>query len=283
MTLNVTVWGENVHEQTNEVVARIYPTGMHQCIADGLNESEALSATAVTLQDSEQGLSEETLENTDVLLWGHAAHGDVLEETVDRVQKRVLQGMGLIVLHSGHYSKIFKRLMGTTCSLKWREAGERERLWVVNPGHPIVQGLGDYIELPHTEMYGEPFAVPNPDEVIFISAFEGGEVFRSGLTYKRGNGKIFYFRPGHETYPIYYDEQVKRVLKMPWSGRSRKAPVGSIAAPTSPPTRRPTRSRSRAKACTNPVRRASNDPYRDYWRGQHGGRARQALWPHRRR
>ena len=183
MTLRVTVWGENVHEQTNEVVARIYPTGMHQCIADGLNESEALSATAVTLQDPEQGLSEETLENTDVLLWwGHAAHGDVLEETVDRVQKRVLQGMGLIVLHSGHYSKIFKRLMGTTCSLKWREAGERERLWVVNPGHPIVQGLGDYIELPHTEMYGEPFAVPNPDEVIFISAFEGGEVFRSGLT-----------------------------------------------------------------------------------------------------
>ncbi|HBS17856.1 MAG TPA: trehalose utilization protein ThuA [Halomonas sp.] len=214
MTLRITVWGENVHEQTNEVVARIYPTGMHQCIADGLNESEALSATAVTLQDSEQGLSEETLENTDVLLWwGHAAHGDVLEETVDRVQKRVLQGMGLIVLHSGHYSKIFKRLMGTTCSLKWREAGERERLWVVNPGHPIVQGLGDYIELPHTEMYGEPFAVPNPDEVIFISAFEGGEVFRSGLTYKRGNGKVFYFRPGHETYPIYYDEQVKRVLK----------------------------------------------------------------------
>ncbi|MBT2785255.1 MULTISPECIES: ThuA domain-containing protein [unclassified Halomonas] len=214
MTINVTVWGENVHEQTNEVVARIYPDGMHHCIAEGLNEAEELNATAVTLQDHKQGLSEAILENTDVLLWwGHAAHGDVLEETVDRVQKRVLQGMGLIVLHSGHYAKIFKRLMGTTCSLKWREAGERERLWVVNPGHPIVQGLGDYIELPHTEMYGEPFAVPNPDEVIFISAFEGGEVFRSGLTYKRGNGKIFYFRPGHETYPIYYNEQVKTVLK----------------------------------------------------------------------
>nr|WP_232318749.1 ThuA domain-containing protein [Halomonas sp. GT] len=176
MSINVTVWGENVHEQTNDVVARIYPKGMHQCIAEGLNEAEGINASAVTLQDPEQGLSEATLESTDVLLWwGHAAHGDVLEETVDRVQKRVLQGMGLIVLHSGHYSKIFKRLMGTTCSLKWREAGERERLWVVNPGHPIVQGLGDYIELPHTEMYGEPFAVPNPDEVIFISAFEGGK------------------------------------------------------------------------------------------------------------
>ena len=214
MTINVTVWGENVHEQTNEVVARIYPDGMHHCITEGLNEAAEINATAVTLQDPEQGLSEEFLDNTDVLLWwGHAAHGDVLEETVDRVQKRVLQGMGLIVLHSGHYAKIFKRLMGTPCSLKWREAGERERLWVVNPGHPIVQGLGDYIELPHTEMYGAPFAVPNPDEVIFISAFEGGEVFRSGLTYKRGNGTIFYFRPGHETYPIYYNEQVKTVLK----------------------------------------------------------------------
>ena len=214
MCIDVSGWGENVHEQTNDIVARIYPKGMHQCIAEGLNEAEGIDATAVTLQDPEQGLSEAMLESTDVLLWwGHAAHGDVLEETVDRVQKRVLQGMGLIVLHSGHYSKIFKRLMGTTCSLKWREAGERERLWVVNPGHPIVQGLGDYIELPHTEMYGEPFAVPNPDEVIFISAFEGGEVFRSGLTYKRGNGKIFYFRPGHETYPIYYDAQVKTVLK----------------------------------------------------------------------
>jgi trehalose utilization protein len=214
MPIRATVWGENVHEQTNHVVARIYPDGMHNCIAAGLNEDPAIEAISVTLQDPEHGLAEEVLQNTDVLLWwGHAAHGQVSDEIVDRVHKRVLEGMGLLVLHSGHYAKIFKRLMGTSCSLKWREAGERERLWVVNPGHPIVQGVGDYIELPHTEMYGEPFAVPNPDEVIFISAFEGGEVFRSGLVYRRGNGKIFYFRPGHETYPIYYDEKVRRVLK----------------------------------------------------------------------
>jgi trehalose utilization protein len=130
------------------------------------------------------------------------------------VQYRVLEGMGLIVLHSGHFSKIFKRLLGTSCALTWREAGERERLWVCNPGHPIVAGLDQpYIELEQTEMYGEPFDIPTPDEQIFISWFQGGEVFRSGCTWKRGNGKIFYFRPGHETYPIYHNEQVQLVLR----------------------------------------------------------------------
>ncbi|RKF17453.1 trehalose utilization protein ThuA [Alginatibacterium sediminis] len=214
MPVRVTVWGENVHEHTNEIVGKLYPDGMHACIAAGLNEDPEIQAGSCVLQDPEHGLTAERLAQTDVLIWwGHCAHGEVADEIVDRVQERVLQGMGLLVLHSGHYAKIFKRLMGTTCSLTWREAGEMERLWVTNPGHPIVQGIDKYIELPHTEMYGEPFAVPNPDEVIFISNFAGGEVFRSGLVYRRGNGKIFYFRPGHETYPIYYDANIKRVLK----------------------------------------------------------------------
>ena len=223
--IRVTVWGENVHEQENKVVASVYPDGMHTVIAAGLNEDDAIEAKTATLQEAEHGLTEEVLENTDVLTWwGHCRHGDVSDEVVDRVQKRVLEGMGLIVLHSGHYSKIFKRLLGTTCSLTWREAGERERLWVCNPGHPIVQGLGTHIDLPNTEMYGEPFVIPTPDEQIFISWFEGGEVFRSGATWKRNNGKIFYFRPGHETYPIYYNEEIKLVLKnsVKWA-----APVGS--------------------------------------------------------
>jgi trehalose utilization protein len=121
--------------------------------------------------------------------------------------------MGLIALHSAHYSKIFKRLMGTSCSLTWREAGERERLWVCNPGHPIARGIDRYLEIENTEMYGEPFAVPTPDEIIFLSWFEGGEAFRSGCTWKRGNGKIFYFRPGHEVYPIYFHPVVRLVLR----------------------------------------------------------------------
>ena len=214
MAVRTVVWGENVHEQKNAVVRGIYPDGMHNTIAAALNEDSSIRATTAVLQDEEHGLTEERLADTDVLVWwGHAAHGKVEDAVVERVQRRVWEGMGLIVLHSGHFSKIFKRLMGTPCSLKWREAGERERIWVVNRGHPIAKGLGECIELPNTEMYGEPFTVPEPMETVFISWFEGGEVFRSGMTWQRGAGKIFYFRPGHETYPIYHNREVHTVLR----------------------------------------------------------------------
>jgi trehalose utilization protein len=171
--------------------------------------------------------------------WGHKAHGEVSDEVVARVQKRVLEGMGLIVLHSGHFSKIFKRLMGTTCSLTWREADEKERLWVCNPGHPIAQGIGPYFELPREEMYGEPFGVPPPEEQVFISWFEGGEVFRSGCCYTRGNGKIFYFRPGHETYPTYFDANVRRVLAnaVEWARPPATRWVDSCPNAKNPPER----------------------------------------------
>ena len=211
--LRVTVWGENVHEQKHPVVAKLYPKGMHETIAEGLRELGGVEVRTATLDQPEHGLTEAVLDATDVLTWwGHAAHGQVEDKIVDRVQKRVLEGMGLIVLHSGHYAKIFKRLLGTTCSLTWREAGEKERLWVCNPGHPIAQGIDKYFEIPNEEMYGEPFAIPTPDELVFISWFQGGEVFRSGATWKRGNGKIFYFRPGHEAYPTYHQKEVRRVI-----------------------------------------------------------------------
>lgn len=212
--IRVTVWGENLHEQKNETVAEIYPRGMHHCIAEGLSEDPAFVIRTATLQEPEHGLTSKALGETDVLLWwGHAAHGEVADAVVERVVCRVWEGMGLIVLHSAHYSKIFKRLMGTSCSLTWREAGERERLWVCNPGHPIARGIDRFIELENTEMYGEPFDIPAPGEIVFLSWFEGGEVFRSGCTWKRGQGKIFYFRPGHETYPIYFHPTVRQVLR----------------------------------------------------------------------
>jgi trehalose utilization protein len=211
--LRVTVWGENVHEKKHPVVGKIYPNGMHETIAEGLRELGGVEVRTATLDQPEHGLTEAVLDTTDVLTWwGHCAHGQVEDAIVDRVQKRVLQGMGLVVLHSGHYAKIFKRLLGTTCSLTWREAGEKERLWVCNPGHPIAQGIDKYFEIEHEEMYGEPFAIPTPDELVFVSWFQGGEVFRSGATWKRGNGKIFYFRPGHETYPTYHQKEVRRVI-----------------------------------------------------------------------
>ncbi len=210
--LRVTVWNENRHEQKDPQVKEIYPEGIHGAIATSLRD-EQLEIQTATLDEPEHGLSDEVLMNTDVLIWwGHLAHDEVKDDIVEKVKQRVLDGMGLIVLHSGHFSKIFKSLMGTSCDLKWREADEKERIWIVDPTHPIVEGLGEFIELDKEEMYGEHFDIPTPDELVMVSWFEGGEVFRSGCTYKRGQGKIFYFRPGHETYPTYHNEEVQRVI-----------------------------------------------------------------------
>ncbi|MDF0727273.1 ThuA domain-containing protein [Cytobacillus sp. S13-E01] len=210
--LNVTVWNENRHEQKDEEVRAVYPEGIHGAIAAFLG-NEHFNVRTATLDEPEHGLTENVLTSTDVLIWwGHLAHDEVKDEIVDKVKQRVLEGMGLIVLHSGHFSKIFKILMGTSCDLKWREADEKERIWIVDPSHPIVTGLGEYIELEKEEMYGEHFDIPVPDQLVMVSWFEGGEVFRSGCTYQRGNGKIFYFRPGHETYPTYYHKEIQRVI-----------------------------------------------------------------------
>jgi len=212
-TIRVTVWNEHRHEKQDPEIARVYPDGIHGAIAAYLCDQPGLEVRTATLDEPEHGLTAEVLAETDVLIWwGHIAHGEVSDAVVDAVQARVLNGMGLIVLHSGHLSKIFRRLMGTACSLIWREIGEKERVWVVAPGHPIVEGLGPYFEVPHTEMYGEFFDIPQPDELVFISWYPGGEVFRSGCAYYRGRGKVFYFSPGHETFPIYYQPEIRQVL-----------------------------------------------------------------------
>ena len=179
--IHVTVWNEFRHEKKHEAVRKIYPDGMHAVMAGFLSKQPDMEVRTATLDEPEHGLTEEVLAETDVLTWwGHTAHREVQDEVVKRVQKRVLEGMGLICLHSAHFSKVFKALLGTNCSLRWREIAEKERLWNVEPGHPITEGVGDYVELPHTEMYGERFDIPTPDRLIFISWFEGGEVFRSG-------------------------------------------------------------------------------------------------------
>jgi trehalose utilization protein len=209
----VTIWNEFRHEKQMEDVAKVYPDGIHRVIAEKLESIGDFEIRTATLDEPEHGLMESVLEKTDVLIWwGHKAHREVSDAVVERVKQRVLAGMGLIVLHSGHGSKVFKTLMGTNCSLRWREAGERERLWNIAPGHPITQSIGEYFELPRTEMYGERFDIPEPDKVILLSWFQGGEVFRSGCTWDRGNGKVFYFRPGHETFPIFEDENVMRII-----------------------------------------------------------------------
>lgn len=210
--INVTIWNEFRHEKTDEAVQRMYPEGIHGQLASFL-EDECMVRTA-TLDEEEHGLTKEVLEKTDVLIWwGHIAHDEVSDAIVASVHERVLAGMGLIVLHSGHFSKLFKKLMGTSCNLKWREDERHCRVWNVNPSHPIAAGIGEYFELEKEEMYGEHFDIPAPDELVFVSWFPKGEVFRSGCTYRRGQGKIFYFQPGHETYPSYYDKNVQRIIK----------------------------------------------------------------------
>ena len=211
--IRVTVWNEYRHEQHNEFIAKLYPHGIHGAIAEGLTEHMEAEIRFATLDEPEHGLTEDVLDNTDVLIWwSHAAHHEVADDVVIRVQEKVLDGMGLILLHSTQGAKIFKLLLGTSGALKWRESGEKERVWVIEHGHPIANGFGEYFELEQTEMYGEPFDIPAPDTLVFVSWFPGGEVFRSGCCYYRGKGKLFYFRPGHETYPIYYDQNVRRVM-----------------------------------------------------------------------
>jgi len=213
-TIRLTIWNEFRHEKSDEDVRRVYPDGMHAAIAAYFKRRKDIRVRTATLDEPEHGLTEQVLADTDVLIWwGHVAHNEVDDAIVDRVQKRILDGMGLVALHSAHMSKIFCRMMGTSCTLRWREADEKERLWVVNPAHPITAGVGPYIELAEAEMYGELFDIPAPDELIFISWFEGGEVFRSGAVWTRGKGRIFYFRPGHETYPHFKNAELMGVIE----------------------------------------------------------------------
>ncbi len=212
--MNVVVWNEYRHERDDAKVRAIYPHGIHGALCEGL-EQHGIAAASATLDEPEHGLPADRLERTDVLLWwGHGAHAEVSDALVERVQRRVLDGMGLVILHSGHHAKICRRLLGTSCNLSWRvaEGGERERIWAVDPGHAICAGIGRCIELAAHEMYGEPFDIPAPDELVFLSWFQGGEVFRSGCCWRRGRGRIFYFSPGHETFPIYHQPEIVRVI-----------------------------------------------------------------------
>lgn len=234
--LRVTVWNENIHERQQAEIAQLYPDGIHSAIAAGIGESlPTATVVTATLQQPEHGLSEQRLGDTDVLMWwGHLAHDAVDEAVVERVVSHVLSGMGLVVLHSAHFSRVFIRLMGTTCSLRWRNDGDREVVWTVAPGHPITAGVPDPLVLEHHETYGEFFDIPQPDEVVFISNFSGGEVFRSGVTFRRGRGRIFYFSPGDQNYPVYTDERVRRVLAnaVEWARPAAPRVLPEVSNPT---------------------------------------------------
>jgi len=210
--IRVTIWNEFMPHQRIGVIHDVYPNGIHECLRQEL-AADDLEIRTGTLEEPEQGLPDDVLNTTDVLVWwGHSGHAMVNDALVDKIQRRIINGMGLIVLHSGHASKIFKRMMGTRCSLRWREVGEKERVWVVAPEHPIAQGIPETFVIPHTEMYGERFDIPDDGKIVFMSWYEGGNVFRSGVAFQRDSGKIFYFSPGHESFPIYYDPIVVKVI-----------------------------------------------------------------------
>ena len=211
--IKVTIFNEYRHEKESESIRAVYPDGIHGAIKAGIEDEEIVVRT-VTLDDPECGLTQEVLDDTDVIIWwGHMAHHEVPDEVAQRVRDAVHSGMGAIFLHSGHHSKPFRLLMGTPCNLTWREDGDYELVWVVNPAHPIAQGIDRFIKLENVETYGEPFSIPEPDELVFIGSYEGGEVFRSGCCWRRGNGRIFYFQPGHETFPIFYQPDIIKVIK----------------------------------------------------------------------
>lgn len=236
----ITIFNEFRHEQTDDAVRDIYPDGIHVALAAGIRDHagtpEAEPAIRYALLDEpEHGLGGSVLEDTDTLIWwGHQAHDEVSDGVAARVQQAVLGGMGLIVLHSGHYSKPFRLLMGTNCSLKWREADDRERLWNLEPAHPVLEGIPDSFVLEREEMYGERFDVPAPDETLLLSWFSGGEVFRSLCTWRRGHGRVVYFRPGHETYPTYHDANVRRIIANASHWAARRVNRSTADAPNVP-------------------------------------------------
>ena len=212
--IRVTIWNEFRHEKTKEKVKALYPNGLHATIKEYLDTDEELEVRLAALDDEDQGLPDDVLNNTDVLLWwGHMAHKEVDDELVEKIRVRVYTGkMGFIALHSGHHSKPFKRILGTTGNLQWGR-NQKEIVWNLMPTHPIAAGIPDHFILEEEELYSEPFFIGQPEALVFGSWFEDGNILRSGACFVRGAGRIFYFQPGHETCPSYHNPYVLRIIK----------------------------------------------------------------------
>ena len=211
MSIRVTFWHEFRHEKTSEVVKAIYPDGLHAYLKSQL-ECDDIEITLAALDDPNQGITDELLENTDVLMWwGHMAHKEVDDELVEKIRQRVYSGMGFLPLHSAHHSKPFQRIIGCTGNLRWGR-NQKAIVWNLAPWHPIAKGVPMSFQITE-ELYSEPFYIPKPDDIVFATWFEDGNIFRGGITYRRGLGKIFYFHTGHESVESLKDENVQRIIK----------------------------------------------------------------------
>ncbi len=209
----VVVWSEGTAPK------RVYPNDIRGAVAEGLKPLQGWEIVTATITDPEQGVSAESLKKTDVLIWwGHARHNEVTDENVARIVSRVKDnGMGFIALHSSHFAKALKKLLGTRCAWKdYVEDGSSVRMIVKDKQHPIVQGISDFT-LPQTERYTKPFEVPPPESLVLdgIYTLPNGatEQSRQALVWTIGKGKVLYFQPGHETYPTFFDETVRKILR----------------------------------------------------------------------
>lgn len=239
--MKVTVWGEEYLERASlgdrpepinyfgyvDKAREIYPDDVHTAVAGFLRERlpDATVRTS-SLSEPEVGLGASLLADTDVLVWwSHVKHHLVPDETVENIWQRIREGMGLVMLHAGIESKILRRVLGTSCNAGgWRQSDDWEAIWTVDPSHSIARNVPAHFVIPTEEVYGEYFDIPTPDQLVFLSSFRGGEVFRSGCCWHRGNGRIFYFRPGHESHPTYHQAEVQQIIAngVVWAARDDK-------------------------------------------------------------
>jgi len=265
--IRVLVWDEQQPEQKQAYGDKF----LGQTIAAHLESLPNITVKSVGLADPEQGLSDATLDATDVLImWCHRRVKEQDDKRAEAVVERVLAGkLSLVALHSAHWAKPFVRLMqerakadailevpeadratakwvyvnespyqrivkagdrvtprvdkleGNVYRLTlpqcvfpaWRADGAPSHVTTLLPKHPLAAGLREKWDIPQTEMYGGTFHVPKPDEVVFQEDWDKGESFTSGSVWNVGKGKVFYFRPGHETYPIYKQAEPLRVIE----------------------------------------------------------------------
>ncbi|MFH1372026.1 MAG: ThuA domain-containing protein [Planctomycetota bacterium] len=208
----VVVWSEGTAPKN------VYPNDICGAIAEGLKELKDWDVVEARLSDPNQGLPDELLNRADVLIWwGHKKHNQVRDGLVDKIVSRVKdEGMGFISLHSSHFARPNIKLMGTPCS--WKEyLGDSNtlKITVKDPNHPIARGVEDFT-IYHDERYSEPYAVPQPLAVVFEGTYTldngGTDTSRQGLTWEIGKGRVFYFQPGHETNPVFFDPNIRRII-----------------------------------------------------------------------
>lgn len=280
--IRVVVWDEQQPAQK-----QAYENYLGNAIAEFLKQRPGLDVKSVRLDDPEQGLSQQTLDACDVLVWwGHVRQGEIKRETGQHLVDRIKQGkLSLIALHSAHWSVPFieamneraiadalatltpeERKLATVdairpekysqpkrdakltpnvekivqpdgkivlkvqlpncCFPSYRGDGKPSHVRTLLSNHPIAAGIPAQFDVPHTEMYDEPFHVPAPDEVIFEERWDAGERFRSGAVWKIGQGRLFYFRPGHETFDVFKQPETLQIVEnaVRWLGTTEAKP-----------------------------------------------------------